>query len=150
MGSEPQIYCCISLLLSSTFIFFIPLLLLGSTFIFFTTITTTVSSTFICDTTSTDQHLKFYTPLILKCSSPAEQPFTVGAFVRSPVARSFAQSTENSISTQVKQQSIATLLGLKCATEDKLDLRALLWLQEFLPFHFPQATLGNWNCCLAF
>ena len=38
-----------------------------------------------------------------------------------------------------KQQSIATLLGLKAVTEDELDLRALLWLQEFLPFHFPKA-----------
>ena len=39
-----------------------------------------------------------------------------------------------------KQQSIATLLGLNCVTEDKLDLRAsMLWLQEFLPFYFPKA-----------
>ena len=50
-----------------------------------------------------------------------------------------------------KQQSIATLLRLNCATEDELDLRALmLWLQEFLPFYFPKATLGHWNCSLRF
>ena len=93
----------------------------------------------LCTTSTTEQN--FYFIPLLQCSSPAEQPFTVGAFVRSSVARSFAQSTENSISTQAT---------INCDfVEIELCYRRWTWSESFAvsagisTFPFPKGRLPS-------
>ena len=129
-------YCCISLRLSSAFLFFVPLLLLSS--IIYSVALLQLRSTLLYTTTVTRQHFhtlhQFYSWAALPCWA------TVHSRSFCPFGGSPGRSrNQRKTLFPHKQQSIATLLRLNCASEDELDLRALLWLQEFLPFHFPKA-----------